>query len=114
MQTGASGPAETPRWETRAGARAHTARTRREWASALRAPTLLDPRRPSARARRLLGLRGLRGALLQIAPRWLLEFWVGTLPLGSLVLVWDQLLRCAATQGTPSTLNLQVRRPRRL
>ena len=59
-------------------------------------------------ADRLLGLRGLRGALLQIAPRWFLEFWVGTLPLGGLVLVWDQLLRCASTQGAPSTLNLQV------
>ena len=59
-------------------------------------------------ADRLLGLHGLRGALLQIAPRWFLEFWVGTLPLGGLVLVWDQLLRCASTQGTPSTLNLQV------
>ena len=59
-------------------------------------------------ADRLLGLRGLRDALLQIAPRWLLEFWVGTLPLGSLLLVWDHLLRCAPTQGTPSTINLQV------
>jgi len=59
-------------------------------------------------ADRLLGLRGLRGALLQITPRWLLEFWVGTLPLGSLLLVWDHLLRYAPTQGTPSTFNLQV------
>ena len=59
-------------------------------------------------ADRLLGLRGLRGALLQIAPRWLLEFWVGTLPLGSLLLVWDCVLRSAAALGTPTTLNLQV------
>ena len=59
-------------------------------------------------ADRLLGLRRLRGALLQISPRWFLEFWVGTLPLGGLALVWDQMLRGASTQGTPSTLNLQV------
>ena len=57
---------------------------------------------------RLLGLRGLRGALLQIAPRWLLEFWVGTLPLGSLLLVWDLLLRRAQLQATPTTVNLQA------
>lgn len=34
---------------------------------------------------------------------------MGTLPLGSLLLVWDHLLRHAPAQGTPSTLNLQAR-----
>jgi hypothetical protein len=57
---------------------------------------------------RLLGLRGLRPALLQIAPRWMLEWWVGTLPLNSLVQVWDSLLANARPAGDPSVLNLQL------
>ena len=41
-------------------------------------------------ASRLLGLGDpLRNALLQVAPRWLLEFWVGTLPLELIVMIWD-------------------------
>ena len=40
--------------------------------------TPVPPHRLPLALHRLLGLRGLRGALLQIAPRWFLEFWVGT------------------------------------
>jgi len=60
-------------------------------------------------AERLLGFRGgLRGPLLQIGPRWFLEWWVGTLPLNSLVLVWTHLLENACPSGLPSVLNLQI------
>lgn len=58
-------------------------------------------------AGRLLGLGQLRNALLQVAPRWLLEFWVGTLPLELIVMIWDHMLRNAFTTR-PSVLNLQV------
>lgn len=40
-------------------------------------------------AARLLGLGGLRNALLQVAPQWMLEFWVGLLPLEMIVSIWD-------------------------
>ena len=60
--------------------------------------------------RRLLGLRGLRPALLQIAPRWLLEWWVGTLPLDALVHVWDATLSNARQNGSPSSISLQAPR----
>uniref|UniRef100_A0A7S0JJN9 Rab-GAP TBC domain-containing protein n=1 Tax=Calcidiscus leptoporus TaxID=127549 RepID=A0A7S0JJN9_9EUKA len=59
-------------------------------------------------AERLLGLRDMRDALLQITPRWFLQWWVGTLPLSSLILLWDQQLTQAAQCATPSSLNLQI------
>lgn len=43
----------------------------------------------------------------QVAPRWLLEFWVGTLPLEMIVMIWDHMLRNAHAT-TPTVLNLQV------
>ena len=58
-------------------------------------------------AGRLLGLVQLRNALLQVAPSWLLEFWVGTLPLELIVMIWDHMVRNAFTTR-PSVLNLQV------
>ena len=58
-------------------------------------------------ATRLLGLE-IRDALLQISPQWLLSFWVGTLPLELIVMIWDHMLRNAHS-STPSVLNLQVR-----
>jgi hypothetical protein len=58
-------------------------------------------------AGRLLGLVQLRNALLQVAPSWLLEFWVGTLPLELIVMIWDHMVRNALTTR-PSVLNLQV------
>ena len=50
---------------------------------------------------------GVRDALLQVAPRWMLEFWVGTLPLEMIVMVWDHMLR-GAHATAPSVLGLQV------
>ena len=52
---------------------------------------------------------GVRHALLQVAPRWMLEFWVGTLPLETIVLIWDHMLRAQASNASnPSVLGLQV------
>ena len=63
-------------------------------------------------AARLLGLGerervGVRHALLQVAPRWLLQFWVGTLPLEMVVMIWDHMLR-SAHASSPSLIGLQV------
>ncbi|KAL1530855.1 hypothetical protein AB1Y20_001749 [Prymnesium parvum] len=57
-------------------------------------------------ASRLLGLDGLRNALLQVSSQWLLEWWLGTVPLRLLVPVWDHMLRNAGAM--PSMLNLQI------
>jgi hypothetical protein len=60
-------------------------------------------------ASKLLGLGNLRNALLQVAPRWMLEFWVSTLPLETLVMLWDHMLRNAnGGSTTPSVLGLQI------
>ena len=58
-------------------------------------------------ASRLLGLDGLRTALLQVAPQWLLTFWVGALPLEAIVMVWDAMLK-HGNATTPSVLPLQI------
>ena len=59
-------------------------------------------------AGRLLGLTSIRNALLQAAPKWMLEFWLGTLPLEMIVIIWDHMLRNASNANTPSVLGLQV------
>ncbi len=58
-------------------------------------------------AGRLLALDGIRHALLQIAPQWLLEWWLRTIPLAAIVPIWDHMLRHSDTV-VPSLLNLQV------
>ena len=58
-------------------------------------------------AGRLLGLEGIRSALLQISPQWLLEWWLRTVPLNSIIPIWDHMLRNADAL-VPSLLNLQI------
>ncbi len=60
-------------------------------------------------ARDWLGLRNLRVALLQIAPKWLLEYFVGTLPLPTLVNAWGSALAAATDDvARPPTLHLRL------
>ena len=59
-------------------------------------------------ASKLFGLDGLRTSLLQAAPQWMLSFWVGTLPLETIVMVWDAMLKRHSSATTPSVLPLQL------
>ena len=59
-------------------------------------------------AEEMLGLRHIRMPLLQVAPKWLLEWFIGTLPLPTLVSAWTILLDEAVADAPPSILPLRL------